>query len=335
MYQARHREAGQLQSARGKPQLHKAATPDGSPRPAAVVADTAGSDATSTCSISQILLEWIFHAPHPPARTVIGYLDIEDIINLRNTCKLHRSYIRNGGKWEWMLHRISVPLRESPYLTANLQLKKLLLGVPPRARDGYRTGRPIVVLDVATRDRARDVLNLGSIFSNLGAWEYVTLLVLDGTTIDAGDVGHLLKSFQNVTALSLRHCWNVDLQLLYQLFKKTPKEHTDQVNFYNHVAQRRVPSKCPAEQIKRLWIWDIDGLQPLMTEMTGNGHRLVSQIGVQLFIRNFDVDVRRQFSVTIATSTLGSKLVRSADCNLPAKSAGKTIINVHNALAIA
>ncbi|KAF3905243.1 hypothetical protein ABW21_db0203872 [Orbilia brochopaga] len=242
---------------------------------------------------SQALLEWIFHAPDPPARTVIGYLDIQDIINLRNTCRLHKSYIFNGGKWAWMLHRISIPARKSPYLYTNLRTRNLLLGIPPRARDGYRAGRPIVVLDVSTGDRARDVLGLTSIFNALDAWDRVTSLILDGTRIDAGDIGHLLKSFQNLTSLSLRHCWNVDLQLLYQLFKKTPREHTDQVNFYNHVAQPRIASKSPAEQIKRLRIWDIDGLQKLMVETSENGHRLVSQISVQFFMRNFDTDVQR------------------------------------------
>ncbi|KAK6346568.1 hypothetical protein TWF696_006690 [Orbilia brochopaga] len=261
--------------------------------PPYVYPTSTGTRTGSSISFSQALLEWIFHEPDPPARTVASYLNIEDINNLRNTCRLHRSYICDGGKWAWMLNRVSVPARQAPYLTTNPRIQKLLLGAPPQTRDGYIAGRPIVVLDVSARDRARDLLNLARIFNSLNSWDYVTLLILDGTRIDAGDIGHLLKDLQNVSSLSIRHCWNVDLQLLYQLFKKTPKEHIDQVNFYNHSTQKRIFSKSPAAQIKRLRIWDIDGLQDLTDERGDNGRRLVSQISARFFMRNFDVDIRK------------------------------------------
>ncbi|EWC46421.1 hypothetical protein DRE_04364 [Drechslerella stenobrocha 248] len=241
--------------------------------------------------ISHDFLQRVFNSPDPPARTIASYLDVDDILSIRNTCRTHRSNIRHDGNWAWMLRRLSMPPRQAPYLDLTSRPNRLNLGVSPRARESYRPGRQIVVVDVSIGDR--DVLNLNVVLSNLQAWGCLSSLILDGTPIDSGDVGHLLRNLQTVNTLSLQHCWNINLQLLYKLFKKTPKEHLDEVNFYNHITQQQTPSKCPAEQIRKLRIWDTDGLQVLMDEESEDGHRFVSQISVQFFMRNFDVDLKK------------------------------------------
>ncbi|KAF3933674.1 hypothetical protein ABW19_dt0200270 [Dactylella cylindrospora] len=161
----------------------------------------------------------------------------------------------------------------------------------------------------------RDILKLNLALSAVEAERCLTVLILDGTAIDAGDVGHLLKTYQNVTTLSLRHCWNINLQLLYKLFKKTPKEHNDEVNFYNHVDQPPISSKCPAEQIEKLRIWDIDGIEPLLDEKSENGHRLVSQINVQFFMRNFSLDIRKCENYHPVFVVCVGERVKCGECN--------------------
>ncbi|KAF3097137.1 hypothetical protein TWF569_002982 [Orbilia oligospora] len=232
-------------------------------------------------------LERVFESPYPTAQGISSYLDIEDIINLRNTCKLHQTNIQDKGRWAWLLNRLST--RKVDYPNPDPRIRRLSLGVPPSSREGYVGGREFVIIDVSAGDR--DFLKLNSNLYNIGAFETLTSLILDGTNIDAGDVGHLLRKLQNTTTLSLRHCWNVNLQLLYKLFKKTSEAHIEEVNYFNGINQERSKSKSPAEQIQRLRIWDIDGIQVLLDESPENGHRLVSQIGVQFFIRNFETDV--------------------------------------------
>lgn len=257
------------------------------------------------------LLERLFETPDPPARTISSYLDIEDIISLRNSCKLHRKRIQHGSKWGWMLHRLST--RNTQYPNPNRRRQRLTLGIPTNTRQFYHPGRQVVIVDVSIGDR--DILKLNSVLDAVQAEAALTTLILDGTVVDAGDVGHLLKKYQNVTALSLRHCWNVNLQLLYKLFKKTPKEHVNEVNFYNHLDQTRLNSKCPAEQIDRLRIWDVEGIEPLLDERSENGYRLVSQISVQFFIRNFNVDIRRCENNHTVFMACVEEVVKCGGCN--------------------
>ncbi|EPS41168.1 hypothetical protein H072_4979 [Dactylellina haptotyla CBS 200.50] len=230
--------------------------------------------------------ERVFDSPSPPARKIVSYLDIEDIINLRDVCVLTKTHIQQGGKWAWMLHRFSS--RKTFYPSPDPRLNRLSLGVPPNQRDGFKNGREFVLVDVSIGDR--DKLRINSALQNINAPECLVSLILDGTAIDAGDVGHLLKIYQNVTTISLQYCWNVNLQLLYKLFKKTPKEHLNEVNYYRHPQDPVIQSRNPGEQIKTLRIWDIDGLQILLDETPENGHRLISQIAIQFFIRNFETD---------------------------------------------
>ncbi|KAF3908151.1 hypothetical protein AA313_de0200220 [Arthrobotrys entomopaga] len=238
---------------------------------------------------TQSFLERVFDSPNPPARKITSYLDIEDIVNLRKVCAIARDQIQYDGKWSWMLHRLSSC--KTYYPSPDPRIRRLNLGVPPSQREGFRIGREFVLVDVSIGDR--NIFGINSTLQQIQAPECLVSLILDGTRVDAGDVGHLLKNFQNVTTLSLQHCWNINLQLLYKLFKKTAREHTDEVNYYKHPQESIVKSKRPAEQITRLNIWDIDGLQILLQESPENGHRMVSQIGIQFFMRNFDLDVKR------------------------------------------
>ncbi|KAK6537263.1 hypothetical protein TWF694_011455 [Orbilia ellipsospora] len=255
---------------------------------------------------AQSFLERVFDSPNPPARKITSYLDIEDIVNLRKVCVITRDEIQRNGKWSWMLHRLSSC--KTYYPSPDPRIRRLNLGVPPSQRDGFRNGREFVLVDVSIGDR--DILNINSTLQQIQASECLVSLILDGTRIDAGDVGHLLKNFQNVTTLSLQHCWNVDLQLLYKLFKKTTREHNDEVNYYKHPQDPIIKSKRPAEQITRLRIWDIDGLQILLDESPENGHRMISQIGAQFFMRNFDLDVKRCTSThhTVFMACVGEKV---------------------------
>ncbi|RVD89567.1 uncharacterized protein DFL_000570 [Arthrobotrys flagrans] len=241
-------------------------------------------------------LERVFESPYPTAQGISSYLDIEDIINLRNTCKLHQANIQDKGRWAWLLNRLST--RQVDYPNPDPRIRRLSLGVPPSSREGYVGGREFVIIDVSAGDR--DFLKLNSRLYNIGAFETLTSLILDGTNIDAGDVGHLLRKLQNITTLSLRHCWNVNLQLLYKLFKKTSEAHIEEVNYFNGINQERSKSKCPAEQIHKLRIWDIDGIQ-----MLGNAKALI--------IRYLCYALEKGYSVVVAKKTYRSRSVRSAD----------------------